>query len=61
MTRWSMLESKGWEFSGFFYVDGFEQIEATKLKNKGYEVRFLRERTDTKGLKMVSIWKRKAA
>ena len=55
MTRWNRLEKDGYKFYSYEY-DWDAQREQRKLEEKGYSVKLLRERTDTRGLKMYSIW-----
>ena len=54
------LERDGFECYGCEY-DGDAQKRQAILERNGYETRVLRERTDTKGLKMYSVWMRKGA
>lgn len=56
--QWEVLEKEGWEFASFEY-DGTAQLEARQYQNQGYEVKLMKERTDTQGLKLYSIWKKK--
>ena len=53
--REAQLEANGWEFKSYEYEDAVQQ-EAAKYKNQGYDVKLLREQSDTAGLKMYSIW-----
>ena len=55
MNRWNRLEKDGYKFYSYEY-DWDAQREQRKLEEKGYSVKLLRERTDTRGLKMYSIW-----
>lgn len=59
MKRWEKLEQEGWEFVSYEYVDHCLPYIANKLTDAGYEVRYNREKSDTKGVRMVSVWKRK--
>lgn len=54
-VREKMLEDQGFEFKSYEY-DYDAQTEAKKYEKQGYEVKLLREQTDTPGLKMYSIW-----
>lgn len=54
-TRWDTLERKGYKFYSFEY-DYDAQREQKRLLNDYSDVKLVRERTDTKGLKMYSIW-----
>ena len=56
-VRESKLEQQGFEFKSYEY-DSDAQREAKKFESQGYEVKLLREQTDTPGLKMYSIWVR---
>lgn len=56
--QWEVLEKEGWEFASFEY-DGTAQLEARQYQNQGYEVKLMKERTDTQGLKLYSIWTKK--
>lgn len=58
MTKWDNVEAKGFEHYSFEY-DGYAQHEKSKLEKDGYDVKLLREKTDTKGLKMYSLWIKK--
>ena len=49
----------GYYFHSYEY-DGDAQDMRAKLEGIGYDVRLLRERSDTAGLKMYSVWKREA-
>lgn len=53
--REAKLESEGYEFYSYEY-DYDAQKEQSKLQQKGYDVKLLREQTDTQGLKMYSLW-----
>ena len=57
MKRYEQMESKGWKQVSYEY-DGIAQREASRLESEGYEAKLVRERTDTKGIKMFSVWKR---
>lgn len=59
MKRFEKLEAQGWEQVAYEY-DGSAQREAEKLRTDGYEAKLVRERTDTPGVKMFSVWKREA-
>lgn len=59
MKRFEKLEKEGWEQVSYEY-DGDAQREAAKLTENGYEAKLVRERTDTPGVKMFSVWKREA-
>lgn len=54
-VRESKLESAGYTFKSYEY-DYDAQQEAKKYEKQGYEVKLLREQTDTPGLKMYSVW-----
>lgn len=53
--REAKLVADGYEFYGYEY-DGDAQREQEKLLKRYKDVRLLREPTDTRGLKMYSIW-----
>lgn len=53
------LEREGFTFHGYEY-DYDAQREQKNIMQRGFEAKLLRERTDTPGLKMFSIWKREA-
>lgn len=57
MKKYERLEDNGWEQVSYEY-DGDAQQEAKRIENMGFQTKLVRERTDTKGLKMFSIWKR---
>lgn len=59
MKRYEKLEAEGWEQVSYEY-DGEAQKEMAWLVLNGYEVKLVRERTDTPGVKMFSVWKREA-
>ena len=49
------LENNGYTFHSYEY-DYDAQREMRILERRGFECKLLRERTDTKGLKMYSVW-----
>ena len=49
------LTNEGYSFCDFEYEDGIESAGQRYMK-QGYDVKFLREKSDTRGLKMYSIW-----
>lgn len=55
--REAALVDQGFEFDGFEYDHDAQKIQR-QLEYQGYEVRLLREQTDTPSLKLYSIWKR---
>ena len=57
--RWDALEAKGYEYFGCEY-DGDAQHEKEKLERQGYDVKLLRARTDTRGLKMFWLFRKEA-
>lgn len=59
MKRWDKLESCGYKYHSFEY-DGDAQNEKNKLEKQGFIVKLLRAKTDTKGLKMYSVWIKEA-
>ena len=58
-TSEQKLEREGFKFHGYEYESG-ARSETAKLERSGYETRLLRERSDTAGMKMYSVWKREA-
>ena len=55
MNKYSRLERDGYKFYSYEY-DYDAQREQRKLEEKGYSVKLVKERSDTRGLKMYSIW-----
>lgn len=55
MKRENKLINNGYSFHGYEY-DYDAQHERNKLINRGYDVKLKREKSDTRGLKMYSLW-----
>jgi len=56
--RYEKLESQGYVFESYEYDGDAQRLARTIVRKTGCETKLVRERTDTQGLKLYSVWKK---
>lgn len=59
VAQYSKLEAQGFKFEGYEYDWNVQKLQKYLELTTGKEVKLVRERTDTPGFKMWSVWTRR--